>query len=237
MNIIICGNKKDVDSLIGKSIREFGKKYQVVVNIENCTSGEGLFFQMGDDFSKTDLIIIDTEIADDDGIKIATKLRNDSYENDIIFFTRDKERVFESFKGEPLYYIVEGGSATERLQEAFEKAVRRMKRKKEDILSVSFNGETRNIYLQDIYYFQSSGRILQVYYGKDETFEFYTPIGKMENLLFAKGFVRINKGNIVSIKKIKRFNSTEVELLNGEILPLGRSYYKHNKEIMSTFLK
>ena len=92
-------------------------------------------------------------------------------------------------------------------------------------------GEYRNIAINDIKYFEVRGKIITVYYGS-KSFEFISTIGKLENLLFAKGFLRVHRSFLVSLQHIKNFTYEEITLIDNTEIPVGRKYYSGLKEAM-----
>ena len=83
----------------------------------------------------------------------------------------------------------------------------------------------------EIRYFEIMQKIVTVYYS-DTSFEFVSTMGKLENLLFAKGFVRISRSYMVSTKYIASFSYDKVIMADGTELPVGRKYYKDLKVAM-----
>ena len=70
-----------------------------------------------------------------------------------------------------------------------------------------------------------------MYYGH-RNFEFVSTIGKLENILFNKGFIRISRSYLVAKKYIRSFVYGKVFMMDGEELPVGRKYYKELKNMM-----
>ena len=96
-------------------------------------------------------------------------------------------------------------------------------------MSLSCAGETRNIPLTDILYFEVIRRIITVHYGS-EAFEFYSTMGKLENMLSQKGFVRIHRAFIVGHRHVASIKNNEVVMRDGTRLPVGRTYLKKLRE-------
>ena len=96
-------------------------------------------------------------------------------------------------------------------------------------------GEFRNIEIRKIRYFMVVKRIVTVFYGDDEEFSFYTSIGKIETRLQDYGFIRLHRSYLVSMSHIRTISFKEVEMDNGDILPVGRSYYADLKKQMAEF--
>lgn len=92
-------------------------------------------------------------------------------------------------------------------------------------------GESRNVPLEDIQYFEVKHNIITVYYQK-EKFEFYSTIGKLEDQLQKKGFIRIHRSFMVAKKFIRQASYTELELTNGTLLPVGQVHAKQLRKEM-----
>ncbi|MFB6456501.1 LytR/AlgR family response regulator transcription factor [Chitinophaga sp. Hz27] len=78
------------------------------------------------------------------------------------------------------------------------------------------------IYLDDILYFESQKNYLLINTSK-EVFKTYHSISEMEEKLPEAMFVRIHRSFIVSIPKIEKYTSNEIEI-NKISIPIGRHY-------------
>lgn len=234
MNAIICLRNESLDGKVIERIKEIGVKRKLIIEIERFTSEDAFYFNIGNDPNDKDLLILDTKFFNEDGIKIAEDLRAKGYENIILFLTDDKSKVFESFEAEPLYYILNEEIDGKKFEKAIIKADAKIQEKRQEMLSFFCAGETCNVNLRNIYYFESDRRLLTVHYSIDGTkeyqFTFYSPMAKMEELLSSKGFVRTHRGFLVSLNKIELLTSSELRLINGENLPVGMVYYKKLRE-------
>lgn len=63
-----------------------------------------------------------------------------------------------------------------------------------------------------------------VFHLKDKKLITKNTISYYEKLLSKKQFIRIHRSFIISLNKVISFTSTEVELINNKILPVGRNY-------------
>ncbi len=63
-----------------------------------------------------------------------------------------------------------------------------------------------------------------VFHLKDKKLITKNTISYYEKLLSKKQFIRIHRSFIISLNKVISFTSTEVELINNKILPIGRNY-------------
>ena len=135
--------------------------------------------------------------------------------------------MFEAFDVEALHYIVKNQTTDKKFEEIFLKAIERSKRRSVETLSLSCAGEYRNIPISSVRYFEVQNRIVTVYYRElDEikSFEFYAKLSQIEESLYGRGFVRIHRAYLVAEKQIQKRTQREVRLLDGTILPVGKTY-------------
>lgn len=232
MRVIVYFEDEENKVTVSRKLQELSAEYDVSLEMIEKDKLEGLFFDMESDANSVDLVIMDADMMKNDGIEVAKRLREEGYTNELIFFSKNEGKVFDSFVAEPLYYILNEDDEEEHFKNAFCNAVRRMKKKRCDMLSLSYCGETRNIDLDDIYYFESHGRLIEVNYKSNGKFQFYSPISRLENLLLGKGFVRIYKSIIVNTSKVVSFTKSEVLLRDEMRLPMSLAYYKKNQELL-----
>ncbi len=230
MRIIICDDDRNILDRYTKVLKELGEKHKIKQDVSGYISGEELLFELPENPDEIDLIYLDIHFGNKmDGMEVAKKLRKVGYTNQIIFLTVDREKVFESFDVDPLYFFVKEDVSATKFEEVFLKAIRRIRSKEEEILSLSCAGQNRNIPVEDIRYFEVVQRIITVYYGK-ESFEFYSTMGKLENLLAHRGFVRVHRGYIVALRHIVSVKNSEILLTNDVRIPVGRTYMKNLRD-------
>jgi len=236
MRIIICDdNPHDIHtySIIVKNVL---KQADIDAELLLYESPKKLLFDMEDSLFEAQVLILDINMPELDGMEVAKKLRAAGYKGEIVFLTFSTSHMLGAFDVRAFNYIVKGETKESKvqtiLQEVFETAI---DKEKEYMLFTGI-GEYRNIALSSIKYFEINGKIITVYYGHKK-FEFISTIGKLENTLYGKGFIRIHRSYLASEKSIKSFSYTEAVLYDGVIIPVGRKYYSKLKEAMSGGVK
>lgn len=230
MRIIICDDDQSLIDEYKDRIEKLAVKNNVKASVEGFISGERLLFELSEEPNDVDVIYMDINFQEKmDGIIATKQLRDIGYKNEIVFLTLDQSRVFDAFDVEPLYYIVKGVTVQEKFEEIFLRAAGRAEAKQKEVIALSCAGENRNIPVDSILYFEIVKRIIEVHYD-DEIFEFYSTIGKLENLLFDKGFMRVHRAFLVALDHVASVKSSELILDNGDVIPVGRTYAKDVKE-------
>jgi DNA-binding LytR/AlgR family response regulator len=122
-------------------------------------------------------------------------------------------------------------------EEIFHNAVVRAEDKNKDYMSFSCAGETKNIAIKDIEYFQVTNHIINVSYEANKTVEFYSTLGRISEVLGNKGFARINKFTIINLLQIENRTATTVTMRDGNTFTIGKSYRKVLKNEIARFFE
>jgi len=226
MNVLICDNNNTSCQSYAEQLEELARKNQIEIDLKAVSSTAELIFTIEDFNSRkrqVDLIYLEVEMPDMDGITTAKKLRSMGYDADIVFYTGSDKYAIAGYDVKALNYIVKNETSNEKIEEIFLEAVLLAKKRNTETLILSCAGEMRRIYISDISYFEVNNRIVTVHYN-DLIFEFYSTLAKIEEQLFGRGFIRIHASYLVAKSQIVKMNSEIVVLKAGTHLPIGRSY-------------
>lgn len=231
MQILICDDEQKSLEYYRSILQDICHKEDIYASFVEMRSGDQILFNMNNIIRDTDIIFMDVSMPGTNGIVVAGKLRDKGYEGEIIFLTMSKEAVFYAFDVRATNYLVKDIVTKERLEEVFLKAVESVKERQSEYMLLTGVGEYRNVPVNEIRYFEIMQKIVTVYYG-DTSFEFVSTMGKLENLLFTRGFIRISRSYLVATKYISSFSYEKVVMSSGEELPVGRKYYKTLRDAM-----
>ena len=229
MRIVICDNDVLCAEKCKSMLEKLSKKHDVNSTIEIVKSGKALIFCLETKFSKMDLVYLDVNMPDGDGLTTARELRKRNSAVDIVFYTVDETHAIEGYDVGALNYILKGKSDDDKFENVFLKAKSRAEERTTEIIALSCAGEHRNIQIKDILYFEVKDHIITVHYKNMENydkFEFYSTLKKIEESLYGFGMQRIHNSYLVSPKYMLKKNQRQVEMTNGETLPVGKSFRK-----------
>ena len=86
--------------------------------------------------------------------------------------------------------------------------------------------------MDDIYYFEIKGRIVDVHW-MEGIFTYYGRIGELEDKLRDKGFFRCHRSYLINLKYVDAYTRQEVILENGEHIAIAkRRYEKFCQEVL-----
>ena len=172
---------------------------------DTLASAEAFLFEYEED-KAYDILLLDVEMKNMNGIELAKRIRKDNNRAEIIFITSHFEFVGEGYEVDALHYLIKPISV-EKLTQVLTKAAEK--------LSVK-------LYESDILYVESFLHYI-VIHTKDNEYKIKENISVFENKV-SDVFYRIHRSYLVSLKYITRISRTSVNIGNTE-LPLSRGKY------------
>ena len=183
-----------------------------------------------------DIVFLDIIMQDLDGMKTAQIFREKASDKIIIFVSSSREYVFEAYDVEAFQYLLKPVD-DRKLKRVLQKAVLKTERCSREFIIVSSERQKKKVFLDDIYYFEIKGRVVDVH-GPEGIFTYYEQIGELENKLCDKGFFRCHKSYLVNLKYVDVYNRREVKLENGERIVIAkRRYDKFVQEVLKVMRK
>lgn len=220
IHIAICDDEESQITYLHKIVSNWAQAEKRNVGITTFDSAEAFMFSFEEDKS-FDILLLDIQMKEMDGIQLAKQLRNTDERTQIIFITGYPDFIAEGYEVSALHYLMKPVNE-DKLFEILNKAVMRLTIIPRTILFPKAGGSIR-IPADDILYAESFSHTVMLY-TKSGMEEFNTRITDMEKLL-DNGFFRCHRSYIVSMKHVRRVTKKAVLLDNGKEIPLSRSLY------------
>lgn len=216
LNIWICDDEQAVIESIYNKI----KIRYPSANIQTFNNGNELLSISLD----VDILYLDIEMPDINGIEVARKLRAQGLRGNIIFVTAHDKYVFEAFDVQAFHYLVKPFDAKkfyQILQEASQN--RTIPQPDPPYILIKSGFEMDKVFHEEIYYIEVQGRKIYVH-TEQNTYSFN---GKMKDLeeILGYHFFRIHRSYLVNLKFISRYDKQQITLDNGVILILSQKKY------------
>ena len=219
LSIAVCDDEVIECCSMAKRIKEILEEMKVPCIIRQFQSG-GELLQAVESF---DIVFLDIIMQDLDGMKTAQFLRKQAFDKMLIFISSSREYVFEAYDVEASQYLLKPVD-DRKLKRVLQKAVLKTKRRSQEFIVVSRERQKRKMFLDDIYYFEIKGRVVDVH-GAADVFTYYERIGELEDKLAGKGFFRCHKSYLVNLKYVDGYNRQEAVLENGEKIVIAKRRY------------
>ncbi len=180
-----------------------------------------------------DLVFLDIEMPGIDGITLAKRLRAISENVHIVFLTSHIEYALEGYEVNALRYLVKPVDMN-KLGEVL-KYVQDKKNNSRQIM-IREDGEDIVIDISDIIYMESMDKNVRIVTSKREYVTRYN-ISDYEEELKNSGFLRIHRGYLISLSKVKKIVKNDV-VMDGDIsLPVSRSNLKALKDALYAYVE
>lgn len=179
------------------------------------------------DLSPYDLIFLDIEIGDQNGIEFGRKLREDNIEVPIILTTNFKQYAIEGYKIKADRYFLKPIDKFElylELKELLKDNLRKAKYFYDD--KISFD----KIYFKDIYYVEVINRRSYLHTRLNGVLESNKPLREWIEIFDDYGFAQIHKAFLINLRNIKLLKNNQVTLNNNECLDITRHYRESFEE-------
>jgi two-component system response regulator LytT len=200
-------------------------------NIDTFSGGSSLY----EAFLKNpfDLVFLDIEMPGIDGITLAKRLRAVSENVLIVFLTSHIEYALEGYEVNALRYLVKPVDMN-KLSEVL-KYIQDKKNNSRQIM-IKQEGEDIVIDISDIIYMESMDKNVRIVTSKSEYITRYN-ISDYEEELKNSGFLRIHRGYLISLSKVKKIVKNDV-VMDGDIsLPVSRSNIKTLKDALYAYVE
>ena len=217
--IAICDDEQNQIEYITSIVASWSAHEGHGCEIRTFASAEAFLFEYEED-KAYDILLLDVEMKNINGIELAKCIRKDNNRAEIIFITSHFEFVGEGYEVDALHYLIKPISV-EKLTQVLTKAAEKLSVEPPSVV-ISCEGETVKLYESDILYVESFLHYI-VIHTKDNEYKIKENISVFENKV-SDVFYRIHRSYLVSLKYITRISRTSVNIGNTE-LPLSRGKY------------
>ena len=209
LRIGICDDLSDARLLLRSALERILDSRKVQGQFFEFSSGENLLRWYERHAGELDLLFLDMELHELDGMETARRLRAADAGLQLVFVTGHSEYVFDGYTVGALGYILKP-PGREQLESVLDRAY------------LCRNGDIHyRIPLSSICYFASDRRQVQCV-AENRTYTFYAKLDAVAAEV-GKEFIRVHQRYLVRAGAVDRIESGEVVLQSGERLPVSRS--------------
>ncbi len=220
MKLVICDdNPADIDYITGL-VGEWRRQTGTGVEILSFPSAEALLFAWEEN-RDMDILLLDIEMGEISGMKLARHLRRAGAKMQIVFITGYMDYIAEGYDVEALHYLLKPVTG-ERLGQVLDRALERI-RTREHMLWLTLQDGVVRLSVYEIRYLEVMRNYTTVHGAEDYSVK--RSLNDLERELDG-GFYRIHRSFIVNLRFVKRITRTEVILKDGTALPLSRKHYE-----------
>lgn len=177
-----------------------------------------------------DLLLLDIDLGQYNGIEVARTLRRTRPDTVLIFVTNYKEYAPEGYEVNAFRYLAKG-ELDGKLEAYFEDALAVCCARRQTVELVC-GGEPVAVPLPALMYIESRGRDrhLHLQGGPRSHLVTHTTLTQLEELLRDQGFLRLHKSYLVNMAYLDTLQSTGARLTDGTALPVSTRSYRVSKQ-------
>lgn len=232
MRIAIVDDNAAYRRKIGTLLKSYLDRKHLEAQVEYFESGEAL---LSADTSKFDIIFLDVELGDLNGIQTARIIRQRQSDVFIIIVTSFVKYAVESHEVATFRYLVKN-----RMDDLFDYymdgLIDQMHISKR-MLTFDFVEGIFSFADNQLIYLESKGHRINFHLTLPvrKTFHLYSKLDKIEKELDPESFIRLHKSFIANMLHIEYIDSRTAHMSNNEDLPISKSRHRIVKERFSFY--
>lgn len=250
MYLAYCDDEPVQLEYMKKLAEQWAEKTGTPLHFGAYQSAEEILFECGESYPY-DLLILDIEMKEMDGMELARQIRKKDERLPILFLTNRKEYVFEGYEVHALRYLLKPVDAGKLFPVLDEISAAGQREKKYLIASVA--GERIKIVTDDLLYLEAHGHsvMLHTRTGDYEVKKTLAEIAEevipertiggcgktMDAAAGESSFVSTHRSFLVNLRHIERILRTECVLSDGSTIPVSRNSYKALNAAFIAFYK
>lgn len=207
-------------AFVQQILNGWAQKNQLNIQAEGFSSAESFLFRYAED-KAWDILLLDVEMGDMDGVTMAKKVRRDNETVQIVFITGYSDYIAEGYEVAALHYLVKPVKE-EKLHAVLDRAAEKLARN-EKVLHFEVGGEMVRLPIYQIRYADVQSNYVTIHGQTDVTVKM--TLGDLEKQLDER-FYRVGRSAIVNITQISRVTKTEIRLTDETAIPLPRGAYE-----------
>lgn len=232
LTIAICDDDSIALDIISASVSSTFFQHGISVDIHKFTKCK----ELNNEMSRIvfDLLILDIEMPNFDGIEFGNRLRNKGNDINIIYVSNREERVFEALHVQPQGFIRKSQFLKD-ISFVLNSFINSYLKKEREVMVIEDRDKLISFRINDIEYIEGCRKNQLVYLKRQkEPISIAQTMQKLEEMLEERGFLRIHKGYLVNYRYIYLIGETDITLNNKVNLPISR---RKVKEIRSQYFK
>jgi len=222
MLVAICDDNSAFRKIIIDFLLTYKRQRRICLDIIEFDNGQNLL--KSDKIF--DIVFLDYQMPDIDGLKTARIFRNQNALAEIIFITAYPHFVFDSFEVQPFRFLIKPIKEKEIIL-ALDDFIAKQKLLYPIILVA--NGERMHINSYDIIYVEADGKY-SIVVTTNGCFHTAKTISQIQELLPKHCFYRTHRSFLINMYFISKINKNQILLNNGQ-------YAKISKPILKSFQK
>ena len=228
----ICDDEPLMAQALAGHLADYMKeKSMTAYSVSNFSDGRTLLESAG----SFDVIFLDIQMEQPDGMETAKLLRQCGDRSLLIFVTVLKECVFDSFQVEAFDYLLKPlGSA--RFYQTMDRVLRSLEQRTAEDLVIQRGTGCEVILLSDIVYCEVLGRKIYLHKSDGTVSDYYDKLEDLERRVDGR-FFKCHRSYLVNLDYVRGCQDGQVLLFQGERIPASRLRERELTQALLRYMK
>lgn len=226
MDIVVVDDSAKDRARIINDIKKYVKENTMLVHLAEYESGED--FLEKTKIAALEVVFLDIYLKGISGMEVATRIRQDNKDCQIVFVTTSAEFAIQSYDVRAFYYILKPYTYDDisRIISMLDKSQQKSAR----CIRVKTGREWRKILLSDIIYVDYSNHYVQIHTDSSviSTYMKFSEIEEM--LLIYSEFMNCYRCIVINMDMVVKVEDLFFLMTNGEYVPINRKRVKEVKD-------
>ncbi|MCM1500469.1 MAG: LytTR family DNA-binding domain-containing protein [Clostridium sp.] len=236
LKIAICDDEKYFRNELKEILENYLKDNGIRFEIDTFSSGKE-FIELGIGMIKYEVVFLDINMDELDGLMTAKKIRENSKDIFVVFVTAFVNYTIEGYKVDAVRYILKSNHM---LKESVYECMEAIQEKMNYTVTwkeFDFNEGHKKVSLEHLLYIESKLHKLDFYIMEDKLVKYslYSTLDEVDAALAGNDFLRIHQSYLVNMKYIKHLRRYVVLLNNGIELSVPRARFKDVQEAITAY--
>ncbi|MDR2594211.1 MAG: LytTR family DNA-binding domain-containing protein [Fibromonadaceae bacterium] len=232
MNILVCDDMKEDADRLAALIALSG--FEAKTAVFTCPRQALDYFLSG---ANIDACFLDIIMPKMNGIKLAEKLRENNFANNIVFLTTSNDFASQSYQVQAFDYLLKPLTC-EKVNNIMDKLKKSQENEDKAGLTVVTQSTARFVLFRDISHVEVIRHLIYIKLLDKSIIKMYAVFSKIEKqLLEDSRFAKCHRSYIVNLNEIKTMINNELTMKNGSKIPISRSYSQVKDKIVKWMSK
>lgn len=222
LKIAVCDDEESSVSLSETYTRQCLEACSAAGEVTCYTRSQNLLCDITEDGFHYDLILLDIEMPETDGMELAEKIKPFLPDVKIIFITSHLEYAIDAYELSIFRYVPKN-DIEKRLTAAITDAVRLLLIEEGEFYTIKNGSSMEKIPYHEIYYIMKDGKN-SVFHTSRGISKVRKSLQQVYDELAAEEFIFTDRGCIANMVHIMQFKKQSLVLKNQEELPVSRSH-------------
>lgn len=230
----ICEDEPAQQSHLEKCIRAWAERQGCKPVIDKYDSGEQFLFEY-EDREAYDLLILDIQMGQLNGMELAKKIRQQNRSVKIVFLTGVSDYALEGYEVGAVRYLLKP-LKQEVLEPLLDTIWQESRKAAGEAFVFTQGGQTYRVPFRDIVYLEAEGHYLSMV-TNHEQYQWKSSFTSVADTFEEQGFFLLKRGLYVNLEYVSRITKTDCILENGEQLPVSKNRYRQLNEAFISYYR